>query len=486
MRLVNRWKKVQAVFILSAATMAAAHAQGFKSLADFEMPGGANPLYESLVQGRDGNLYGTTFLGGDLTCNLGHGCGTIFRITPTGALTTLHSFEGADGSSPWGGLVLGADGSFYGTTKAGGGNEVGTVFKITPNGKLTALHNFDGTDGHAPVAGLVQATDGEFYGTTSGGGKYTVGTVFKITPNGVLTTLHYFNQDTDGSSPEGALLEGTDGSLYGTTYYGGVFNEYPCDSGCGTIFRITRDGAYTTVYKFCVQGDCLDGYFPYAGLMQASDGNFYGTTLQGGLHGQGTVFKITPKGALTTLYTFAGTYDGIDPYAGIVQATDGNFYGTTSGGGPPPAEGGTVFMMTPQGVLTTMHGFNGNDGFDAIGGLLQATNGFVYGMTANGGDLTCRDDGGDGCGTAFSVDMGLGPFVAFVRAAGKVGQTGGILGQGFTGTTSVSLNGTPANFTVVSDTFISATVPAGASTGYVMVTTPSGVLTSNVPFHVIQ
>ncbi len=139
--------------------------------------------------------------------------------------------------------------------------------------------------------------------------------------------------------------------------------------------------------------------------------------------------------------------------------------------------GGTVFQLTPTGILTTMHSFDSSDGAVPIGGLIQATNGTFYGSSSQAGPYNS--------GTLFSLDLGLGPFVTFVRAAGKVGQTGGILGQGFTGTTSVSLSGIPASFTVVSDTYIKATVPAGATTGYVTVTTPSGVLTSNVPFHVI-
>ena len=183
---------------------------------------------------------------------------------------------------------------------------------------------------------------------------------------------------------------------------------------------------FTTLYSFCSQPNCRDGSNPLAGLVQATNGNLYGTTSSGGeFNNNGTVFEITLKGALTTVYDFTGGPDGSLPFAGLVQATNGNLYGAT------------------------------------------------YGAGANG------------VGTIFGLDEGLGPFVTFVQAAGKVGQTGPILGQGLTGTTSVSLNGTPANFTVVSDTFITATVPAGATTGYVTVTTPSGTLTSNVPFHVI-
>jgi uncharacterized repeat protein (TIGR03803 family) len=226
-----------------------------------------------------------------------------------------------------------------------------------------------------------------------------------------------------------------------------------------------------------------------AGLIEATDGNLYGTTVYGGESGGlcndgcGTVFKITSTGALTTLHSFNSLTDGSYPYAALVQGTDGNFYGTTSG----LSGSGTVFSMNPSGTLVYQHNFSGGDGSNPFGGLLQATSGIFYGTTASGGiynNPTCEDNGDDGCGTIYQL-FGLGPFVAFVRNPAKLGQTFGILGQGFTGTTSVSLNGSGAAFTVRSDTFITATVPPDATTGYVTVTTPTRVLTSNVPFNVI-
>lgn len=233
---------------------------------------------------------------------------------------------------------------------------------------------------------------------------------------------------------------------------------------------MTDAGALTTLY------DLVDPQnSPYDGLVQATNGNFDGTTYGAG---HGTIFEITADGELTTLHLFDST--GGNPWAGLVLATDGNFYGTTLFGGNPtctPDGCGTVFRFSSGGALTTLHSFDSADGGNPYGGLLQATNGNFYGMTYAGGS--------DNLGTLFSLDIGLGPFVAFVRSAGKVGQTGGILGQGFTRTTGVSLNGIPASFTVVSDTYIRATVPVGGTTGYVTVTTPRGVLTSNVPFHVI-
>ncbi len=233
------------------------------------------------------------------------------------------------------------------------------------------------------------------------------------------------------------------------------------------------------MHRFCT-GACTDGTYPDAGLIQAADGNLYGTAAYGGggictqrpIHhsGCGTIFKITLGGKLTTLHHFDST--GFWPGGALVQATDANFYGTTEYGGA--SDYGTIFMFTPEGTLTTLHSFDYyTDGAWPPGGLLQATDGTFYGVTEGGS------------GTLFSLDMGLGPFVSFVHNPAKVGGSFGVLGQGLTGTTGVSLNGTLATFTVKSDTLILATVPAGATTGYVTVTTPSGTLTSNVPFHVM-
>ncbi|MGO9304890.1 MAG: choice-of-anchor tandem repeat GloVer-containing protein, partial [Candidatus Korobacteraceae bacterium] len=359
----------------AAVTAAPAQSVAFTTLADFD---GANGVYSQagLVLGTDGNFYGTTSQGGNTGC-FAFGCGTIFKITPAGTITRLYSLcskpNCADGASPEAGLVLGTDGAFYGTTSEGGPGGYGTVFKITPSGTLTTLYGFNGGDGAVPRAGLVQASDGNFYGTTSGGNE-TWGTIFKITPTGFLTGLHYFNF-TDGAWPFAGLMQAPDGNLYGTTTSGGR-------GGSGTVFRITPGGTLTTLYSFCSQPNCADGGAPDAGLVQASDGHFYGTTSEGPPGGYGTVFKITQSGTLTTLYSFNGS-DGEAPYAGLVQASDGNFYGTTVLGG---ADGdGTVFEITPDGVPTTLHTFDGGDGASPYGGLVQAPNGFFYGTTQQGG-----------------------------------------------------------------------------------------------------
>ena len=245
---------------------------------------------------------------------------------PAQTFTTLHSFDGTDGAAPYAGLVQATDGNLYGTTTYYGANDVGTVFKITTSGTLTTLHSFDNTDGASPYAGLVQATDGNLYGTTYEGGANGYGTVFKITTSGTLTTLHSFD-NTDGASPYAGLVQATDGNLYGTTYEGGA-------NGYGTVFKITTSGTLTTLHSF----DYTDGASPYAGLIQATDGKLYGTTYEGGANVlNGTVFKITTSGTLTTLHNFcslSGCTDGASPYAGLVQATNGDLYGTAGGAGP--------------------------------------------------------------------------------------------------------------------------------------------------------
>jgi uncharacterized repeat protein (TIGR03803 family) len=255
----------------------------------------------------------------------------------------------------------------------------------------------------------------------------------------------------------------------------------------------------TTLYSFCHNRYCSDGMEPAAGLVQGIDGDFYGTTSGGGYPSEmGTVFRITPAGHLTTLYRFCKdgrstsdppTYpfqcpDGSVPTAPLIQGTDGNFYGTTSAGGYVDIAYvdcnffcGTVFKITPQGEHTVLHRFAGHDGYEPIAGLLQGTDGNFYGTTEQGG--SCYT-----CGTVFRLSMGFAPFAGLPESLGKSGQSRNILGQGFTGTTGVFFNGTAATFTIVSDTYIRATVPADATTGFVTVNTPSGTLTSNVQFHV--
>jgi len=315
------------------------------------------------------------------------------------SLTTLYSFcsetNCADGSTPYAGLVQASDGSFLGTTYLGGANNGGTVFKINAEGKLTTLYSFCSqtgcTDGNSPYASLLHA-NGDFYGTTETGGAEGDGTVFEIGTAGALTVLHSFD-GSDGFNPYAGLIQAADRNFYGTTGGG--------ESGpnvSGTVFKITSKGKLITLYSFCSQPNCTDGANPWGVLVQATDGNFYGTTGAGGTHvckkrgeqkiGCGTVFKITPKGKLTTLYNFcshggSNCTDGSEPLAGLVGGSDGSFYGTTSGGGANAD--GTIFKITAKGKLTTLHSFDGADGAIPYAGLLPASDGNLYGTTKFGG-----------------------------------------------------------------------------------------------------
>jgi uncharacterized repeat protein (TIGR03803 family) len=338
-----------------------------------------------LVQGSDGYFYGTTQGGGTTNDNVyswgPSGYGTVFKITTNGALTSLYSFtSGNDGGQPYAGLVQGSDGYFYGTTVEGGPNGSGTVFKISTNGVLTTLYSF-GTvtdahgnplDGAAPTAALVQGSDGYFYGTTEGGGPNGCGTVFKISTNGALTSLHFFTVTNDGANLNG-LVQGSDGNFYGTTGAGGT-------NGCGTVFKISTNGVLTTLYAFTGGND---GRYPQAGLVQESDGIFYGTTYSGGMNNGGTVFKITTNGALTTLYSFGSTPIGSNS-SGLVQGSDGYFYGMNV---YQYIALGTVFKISTNGVFTSLYSLR--TGTIAVSGgtgtLVQGTDGSFYGTTGAGG-----------------------------------------------------------------------------------------------------
>ena len=329
---------------------------------------------------------------------------------------------------------------------------------------------------------LIQASNGYLYGTTAYGGNSDLlgcGTIFQINPagSGTLTTLFTFPGEPGGCEPFGLVLA-ANGNFYGTTDFGGHGNY-------GTAFTFMPQGTVTTLYSFCSQSDCADGSFPAGGLVQASDGNFYGVTSYGGdsvacSGGCGTVFKITATGTLSTLHSFAAT-DGFDPDAGLIQATDGNLYGTTVEGGYDymcPGGCGTIFEITPGGTFTNLYALTIWDaGADLQSPLVQDTNGIFYGNTRGGGL--------EGSGVVFTLMTGLGPFVEMLPNLGAVGARVTILGTNLTGTTSVTFNGTAATFTVnPTGTAINTTVPSGATTGTVQVVTPGGTLSSNVPFRV--
>ena len=329
---------------------------------------GASP-YAGLVFDRRGNLYGTTEYGGV------HGQGVVFKLTPEGQYVVLHSFcvhvNCTDGYDSSAGLALDQKGNLYGTTTYGGAHGGGVVFKLTPDGKYTVLHSFcqqgyPCTDGTAPRGGLVLDQNGNLYGTTLLGGGvigycsdvgYGCGVVFKLTPKGKETVLYSFCPQypscTDGASPYAGLVFDQKGNLYGTTEYGGA-NCSP-GYGCGVVFKLTPKGKEAVLYSFCAQTDCTDGNGPYAGVVFDQKGNLYGTTEDGGittcndyLVGCGVVFKLTPKGKETVLYSFYSQNsfaDGAYPIAGLVLDQKGDLYGTTYGGGA--AYAGVVFQLTP-------------------------------------------------------------------------------------------------------------------------------------------
>jgi len=339
---------------------------------------GAHPA--GLVLGADGNLYGITVNGG--TSN----DGTVFKITPAGTESVLYSFAGGmDGTYP-AGLVLGASGNLYGTTNGGGASNDGTVFKITPAGTESVLYSFaGGTDGAHPGAGLVLGANGDLYGTTIVGGASNDGTVFRITSAGTESVLYSFAGGTDGAHPRAGLVMDASGNLYGTTNKGGTSND-------GTVFKITPAGTKSVLHSFA---GGTDGAHPYAGLVLGANGDLYGTTNGGETSGLGTVFKITPDGTESVLHSFnlspGERTDGAFPASRLVLGAGGNLYGTTIAGG---ASGrGTVFKITPAGIETVLYSFT-TDGNEPIG-LVLGAGGDLYGITVNGG--------ASGHGTVFKI-----------------------------------------------------------------------------------
>jgi uncharacterized repeat protein (TIGR03803 family) len=352
----------------------------------------------------DGNTYTfvATYKGGD-------GNDMVLSYTPPippASLVILHNFgDGSvvnDGAQPACSLIQAPDGNFYGTTNAGGIAGNGTVFKMTPQGVITILHVFQDdsviNDGSSPN-GLVRGTDGNFYGTTFFGGGNGLGAVFEITPQGQVTILHSFGDGSvpnDGTGPSDSMIQGSDGNFYGTTPNGG-------SGGAGVVFKISSQGQYTILHNFGDGSVPNDGHLSSGRIIQGSDGNFYGETQQGGTAGFGTVYKMTPQGVVTILHSFSdGTVnmDGAQPSGSLTQGPDSNFYGSTSDGGASSGASGfgTVYKITPQGQVTILHRFNDgsvpNDGQFPLS-LILGQNGNYYGMTDVGGS--------SGLGTIFQI-----------------------------------------------------------------------------------
>jgi uncharacterized repeat protein (TIGR03803 family) len=373
--------------------------QAMTILHAFSTSAGYGPS-SGVVSDGQGNLYGTTAIGG---------YGAVYKIEASGAASTLHSFDGSDGLTP-STLLRGSDGNFYGTTQSGGAYGAGTVFKITPQGALTTLHSFSGPDGFAPIV-LIWGNDGNLYGTTLVGGATFAsnadatltgaGTIFQITTSGELTTLYSF-KGLDGYNPIG-MVQGTDGAFYGATVFGGpaYVSSAPSEQGAGTVFTLAADGTLTTLFAF----SGTQSPSPTA-LIQGADGNLYGTTYGGGGSldtALGTVFKVTLNGEFTTLHSFSGT-DGMYP-DGINQGADGNLYGATGQGGPTYSSTsngndlgyGSIFKITPAGGFTSVFSFAQTNGATPDGSLLQGSDGALYGTTIQAGP--------SGGGTVFKLNL---------------------------------------------------------------------------------
>lgn len=371
---------------------------------------GANGLAPtgSLILARDGNFYGTVSQGGAFGTDPTNG-GAVFRVSPAGVQTILHSFSGPDGARPMGGLVEVSDGVFYGTTSYGGGLGQGSIFRIRSDGTFASLWTFSGADGGLPYATLVASPDGYLYGTTSSAGLAGAGTVFRIGTNGVLETLHAFT-GADGATPRAAMVSRAAGSVIGTTFAGGW-------SGAGTVFAFSQGSGFASLHSFAGAG----GRTPRAPLLEASDGDLYGTTALGGERGLGTVFRVTKSGGYATLSSFDGA-NGSAPATGLVEGADGALYGTTQSGGSFGL--GNVYRATKAGGLATLHAFSGppSDGASPLGRLLPLADGKLYGTT--------RDGGAAARGTVFGIapDGSYGILSAFAGGPDRAPAGGLTLG----------------------------------------------------------
>jgi uncharacterized repeat protein (TIGR03803 family) len=356
---------------LSFLAVTSARAQTLTVLHDFGSGIDGSNSRASLIRDTQGNLYGVTAGGG------GTGYGTVFMMSASGVEKVLYNFTGsADGGAPWGALVRDSQGNLYGTTFYNGAYGSGVVFMTTRAGVETVLHTFTGgADGADPWAGLLRDAQGNLYGTTVYGGLYNDGTVFKVTPSGTETVLYTF-RGTDGAYPVGALIQDAAGNFYGTTNAGGAH-------GYGAVFKLTLSGVLSVLYSFT---GGADGNAPYSSLVQDSQGNLYGTTYYGGANNHGTVFEVSPSGSERVLHSFiqAGV-DGGNPVAGLVQDSNGSLFGTTSTGGS--YNDGTVFMVIPAGnIYRTVYSFTaGADGGRPNGGLVVDAQDNLYGITQSYG-----------------------------------------------------------------------------------------------------
>jgi len=369
-----------------------AQAQGETVLYSFQGGNDGAYPYAGLLMDKSGNLYGSTYWGGGSGCDDKLGCGTIFELPAGGSETVIHPFAGRpkDGAWPAAAVIADKAGNLYGTTYEGGHDNTGTVFEISSGGTESLLYPFTGSSGGYPVAPLIADAKGNLYGTTSAGGADNAGTVFAIAAGGTETVLYSFGSGTDGAEPLGGLLADKAGNLYGTTFAGGTRNA-------GTIFEIAPGGTETVLYSFTGKAD---GGYPTAGLIADKSGNLYGTTESGGEGRVGTIFEYAAGGAESVLHAFSEKEgDGEYPWASLVMDKAGNLYGTTAGGGKYNA--GAVFEVSPQGAETLVYSFaGGSDGADPVAPLIMDKAGNLYGTTQMGGTGTACENG---CGTIFEI-----------------------------------------------------------------------------------
>ncbi len=452
--------------LVSAAAMGA-QAQSYTEapIYGFNSGTGGNEPVSNLIQAGDGYLYGTTYEGGSATACAGYGCGTIFKVLPDGKnYTVLYTFkDNGDGAQPYAAPIEGSDGNFYGTTYGTTGTDAGSVYQLTPGGTYTTLHAFtNGTDGGFPQDGLVQGSDGNLYGTTSTGGnlsdcaKAGCGTIFKVTPTGTFTTVYTFTGGTDGGTPLGGLVEDGAGVFYGTTSAYGA-NTY------GTVFKLSGT-TVTPVYAFCSVNLCTDGEAPESTMWVGLNGDLYGSTVKGGSNGSGSVFQLTTTGTLTTIGNFCTQYgcnDGSETN-GVFLGSDGKYYGTTLYGGMSSL--GSIYTVTTGSVVTPLISFvGGTDALHPYAGALQGADGNFYGTSAGGG--------ANGYGTVWQM-------VSTPAIAGPVQLTLGSSSITLNASTTLSWKVVNANATTLQQCY--ATVQGGLTTGGAWTGKQTGTLSAGV------
>lgn len=455
-----------AATLLAAASAQTPSAPVFTVVSDIPaIAGVSNPSAQQIVQGRNGDIYSTSQGGEDTAVYSLTLAGTDTKVVDTG--------NRGDG----GGVTLGADGNFYGTSDNTGSVTCGLygcgiVWKATPSGVLTTLYNFQGTDGCTPLTAPVQAPSGIFYGTTpySCNGVSNDGVIYSLTSSGAYKVLHTFS-GPDGAYPHAPLTVGPDGNLYGGTSQGG-------NSNYGVLFRITPSGTYTVLHYFAGS----DGSDVENGMTVGRDGNLYGVTYRGGGGGVGVIFKLTTGGTYTVINPVLQPSTG--PASSLVQGTDGKFYGILGAGSS--GNNGVLYSVTTTGSLSRLHNFcqqtKCTDGYGPSTPLVQDTDGKFYGVTSQGGTPS-QCNSGNGCGVFYSLDVGLTPFINLSTYSGNVGSTVGIFGQDFDSASVVKFNGVAATkITLSGTTYITATIPAGATDGKVTVTTGTTTLTSTKTF----